>query len=85
MEQEFELVWLCLLRYQENTKPDLLLSDLKDHTAIDIEECEDVSVPMFVKHTEAVLDEADSMVCKFRKPKPFQILQKPLLFGLILF
>ncbi|KAK9286189.1 hypothetical protein L1049_014572 [Liquidambar formosana] len=39
-------------------------SGLRDYTVIDVEEYEDpsdVSVPMFVKHTEAMLDEIDLM------------------------
>lgn len=39
---------------------------LDDSTIIDVEECEDASdggVPMFVKHTEDMLDEIDRMVC----------------------
>lgn len=39
---------------------------MEDSTFIDAEECEDASdggVPMFVKHTEDMLDEIDRMVC----------------------
>ncbi len=43
-------------------------SSLEDCTIIDVEEYEDASdglVPMFVKHTEAMLDEIDRMVCAY--------------------
>jgi hypothetical protein len=41
-------------------------SSLEDSTIIDVDEYDDASdggVPMFVKHTEAILDEVDRMVC----------------------
>lgn len=43
-------------------------SSLEDCTIIEVEEDEDgdnVGVPMFVKHTEAMLDEIDRMVFPF--------------------
>jgi len=51
--------WSC---YQETRKS-------KDCSVIEVEEYDDAAIPMFVKHTEAMLDEIDRMVFLFIKPK----------------
>lgn len=41
---------------------------LGDFKIVEVEQCgegNDVTLPMFVKHTEAVLNETDEMVCVF--------------------
>lgn len=61
LEHEIELLLLELWCYQETRD---------DHTVIDIEDCGDddgAVVPMFVRHTEAFLDEIDRMVLEFNK------------------
>lgn len=55
LEHEIELLLLDLWCYQET----------RDGTVIDVEDCGDddgAAVPMFVRHTEAFLDEIDRMV-----------------------
>lgn len=49
-------------------------TSLEDCTIIDVVEYDDASdgqVPMFVKHTEAILDEIDRMVCVYSNPLIF--------------
>ena len=57
-------------KYDQETRPSLLIvptpSEPKDCSIIDVDEYnlhDDYPVPMYVQHTEAMLEEIDRMVC----------------------